>query len=242
MSEDRAELEPLPTLFGKLPTATDLRRQILEAIDGGYNQLVRARGEVTRPEDTYEVQRRLAGAVETVAEFERAFAAGRKALNSYQKEEFELALGDREVTPGQSMNVPDAEGDLRVSADTENKYRIDVHALITAAAAMAFEGRDPSIAPLTGGMRRIDSQVEDVVNGDSEIAPEMLCEVLAEYAVSTVYALLQCGKFEPQVTKVRAFADVIARDGDDNLAATVNSAIVKNVKLKGVKVERKEPK
>lgn len=242
MTDERAELEPLPSIFSKLPTAKDLKRQVLEAIDGGYTLLAEARGEVTRPEDTYEVQRRLAGAEETLRDFERAFAEGRKVINSYQKEEFELALGGQEVTPQQSMNIPDAEGDLRVAADTENKYAIDVHALIIAAAAMAFDGRDPSIAPLTGGLHRIDTQVENVVNGDSEIEPEMLAEVLVEYAISTAYALLQCGKFEPQVTKVRAFADATARDGDDKLAATINSAIVKTVKLKGVKVERKVPK
>lgn len=242
MNDERADLEPLPSVFSKLPLPRDLKRQVLEAIDGGYALLVEARGEVTRPEDTYEVQRRLAGAKERLKEFEQAFAEGGKAINSYQKEEFELALGGREVTPRESMNVPDAEGDLRVAADTENKYTIDVHALIVAAATMAFDGRDPSIAPLTGGLHRIDTQVEDIVNGDSEIDPEMLAEVLVEYAISTAYALLQCGKFEPQVTKVRAFADVAARDGDDKLAATINSAIVKTVKLKGVKVERKEPK
>lgn len=242
MTPERAELEPLPLIFGKLPTASDLKRQVLDAIDGGYNQLVRARGEVTRPEDTYEVQRRLAGAEETLKEFEQAFSAGRKVINSYQKEEFELALGDREVQPHESMGVPDAEGDLRVSADTENKYSIDLLALIAAAASSAFDGRDPGIAPLSGGLHKIDSMVENVVNGDSDIPPEQLCEVLMEYAVSTAYELLRCGKFDPQVTKVRAYADMVARAGDDQLAATINSAIVKTVKLKGVKVERKVAK
>jgi hypothetical protein len=240
--QDRAELEPLPAIFGTLPSAADLKRQVLEAIDGGYNQLVRARGEVTRQEDTYEVQRRLAGAAEMLGEFERAFKAGRTAINSYQKEEFELALGGREVAPRESMNVPDTEGDLRVAADTANNYSIDLHALIVAAARCAFDARDPGYSPLTGGMHRIDTQVENVVNGDSEIPPEDLAEVLAEYAIATAYELLRCGKFEPQVTKVRAYADMIARAGDDQLAATVNSAIVKTVKLKGVKVERKVAK
>lgn len=228
MSEERAELEPLPTLFGKLPTATDLKRQMLEAIDGGYNQLVRARGEVTRPEDTYEVQRRLAGAVDTLSEFERAFAAGRKALNSYQKDEFELALGDREVTPGESMKVPDSEGDLRVSANTENKYSIDPEALMSIAIAST--------------MGSLPSWVEDIVNGDDEVPPDRLEGVLVEAMLNAMRALLQCGKFEPQVTKVRAYADSLARAGADGLAASVNSAIDKTVKLKGVKVERKEPK
>jgi hypothetical protein len=242
VTQERAELDPLPAIFGRLPTAQDLKRQVLEAIDEGYNQLVRARGEVTRPEDTYEVQRRLAGAEETLREFEQAFAGGRKVINSYQKEEFELALGDREVQPHQSMSVPDAEGDLRVAADTANSYSIDLLALIVAAAKCAFDGRDPGYAPLTGGMHRIDTQVENVVNGDSEIPPEDLPEVLVEYAMATAYELLRCGKFEPQISKVRAYADMIARAGDDKLAATVNSAIVKTVKLKGVKVERKAAK
>jgi len=242
VTDERYELEPLPSIFGKLPTPQDLKRQVLEAIDGGYDTLVRARGDVTRPEDTYEVQRRLASAEETLKDFEQAFKAGRAAINSYQKEEFELALGGREVMPRESMKVPDAEGDLRVAADTGNVYTIDVGQLVTAAARVAFDGRDPAVAPLTGGMHRIDAQVEDVVNGDSSIDPGDLAEVLIEYAISAVYELLRCGKFEPQVTKVKAYADVIARAGDDQLAATINSTITKTVKLKGVKVERQAPK
>lgn len=238
MTEDHAELEPLPALFGKLPTATDLKRQMLEAIDGGYTLLATARGEVTRPEDTYEMQRRLAGAVETLTKFEQAFATGRRALNSYQKEEFELALGGREVTPRESMNVPDAEGDLRVAADTENKYSIDVEALISACSVTVIgtESRAPGAT--------LDAYVTDVVNGDTDpfVDPGGLADILAEALGVGMRQLIACGKFEPQITKVRAYADSLAREGEDGLAATVNSAINKTVKLKGVKVERKVPK
>jgi hypothetical protein len=229
VTEERLELEPLPTLFGTLPTPTDLKRQVLEAIDGGYNTLVRARGEVTRPEDTYEVQRRLASAVETLTDFERAFSAGRKALNSYQKDEFELALGDREITPRESMSVPDREGDLRVAADTSNSYDIDAEALMSVAVAST--------------MGSLVSWVEDIVNGDDdETPPDQLESVLVQAMINAMRALVQCGKFEPQVTKTRAYADTLARDGFDGLAAAVNSTIKLTVKLKGVKVERKAPK
>lgn len=236
MTQERAELEPLPAIFGTLPLPHLLKKAVLEAIDGGYNELVRARGEVTRPEDTYEVQRRLAGAADTLGEFERAFAAGRKAVNSYQREEFELALGDREVTPGESMKVPDAEGDLRVGADTANVYNIDVEALISAVAATVIGTGAPGTS--------LDCWVTDVVNGDTDpfVDPESLPDILAQAISDGVRTLITCGKFEPQITKVNAYADSLARSGDDHLAATVNSAIVKTVKLKGVKVERKEPK
>lgn len=60
--------------------------------------------------------------------------------------------------------------------------------------------------------------------------------------MNAMRALVQCGKFEPQVTKVRAYADSLARQGEDGLAAAVNSAINKTVKLKGVKVGRKVAK
>jgi hypothetical protein len=229
VTEERLELEPLPTLFGTLPTPTDLKRQVLEAIDGGYNTLVRARGEVTRPEDTYEVQRRLASAVDTLTAFEGAFSAGRKALNSYQKDEFELALGDREITPRESMRVPDREGDLRVAADTSNSYDIDAEALMSVAVAST--------------MGSLVSWVEDIVNGDDdETPPDQLESVLVQAMINAMRALVQCGKFEPQVTKTRAYADTLARDGFDGLAAAVNSTIKLTVKLKGVKVERKAPK
>lgn len=228
MTEERLELEPLPTLFGTLPTPTDLKRQVLEAIDGGYNTLVRARGEVTRPEDTYEVQRRLASAVETLTAFEGAFSAGRKALNSYQKDEFELALGDREITPRESMSVPDREGDLRVAADTSNSYDIDAEALMSVAVAST--------------MGSLVSWVTDIVNGDDETPPDQLESVLVNAMLDAMHALVQCGKFEPQVTKTRAYADTLAREGFDSLAAAVNTTIKQTVKLKGVKVERKAPK
>lgn len=236
MSEERAELEPLPSIFSKLPSAADLKRQVLDAIDGGYAQLAEARGEVTRPEDTYEVQRKLAGAVETLQEFEQAFKAGRAALNEHQREEFELALGGREVTPRESMTVPDAEGDLRVAAVTGNNYSIDVEALISACSATIISTGEPGTS--------LDAWVTDVVNGDTDpfVHPDALPDILAEVLAMGMRTLIACGKFEPQVTKVRAYADSLARAGDDGLAATVNSAISKTVKLKGVKVERKAPK
>lgn len=226
----RFDLEPLPTVFNALPSPADLKRQVLDAIDGGYNTLVRARGDVTRPEDTYEVQRRLASAVEQLKAFEAAFAAGRKAANSYQKEEFELALGDREVHPGESMAVPDAEGDLRVAADTANVYDIDVEVLMGECARQEL-------------MEQLPEVVTDIVNGDHpDIAPEGLPDVLYACITTAMRMLLNCGKFEPQVTKVKAYADKLARSGDDAGAAAINSVIRKTVKLKGVKVERKEPK
>jgi hypothetical protein len=236
VTQERAELEPLPSIFSKLPTASDLKKQVMAAIDGGYAQLVEARGEVTRPEDTYEVQRRLAGAEETLKEFEQAFAAGRKVINSYQKEEFELALGGREVAPRESMNIPDAEGDLRVAADTSNTYTIDTEALISACSASVIGTGAPGTS--------LDSWVTDVVNGDTDpfVDPDTLPDILAEALSLGMRALIACGKFDPQVTKVRAYADTLARSGDDHLAATVNSAIGKTVKLKGVKVERKAQK
>jgi hypothetical protein len=66
--------------------------------------------------------------------------------------------------------------------------------------------------------------------------------VLVQAMINAMRALVQCGKFEPQVTKTRAYADTLARDGFDGLAAAVNSTIKLTVKLKGVKVERKAPK
>lgn len=236
MTEPRAELEPLPSIFSKLPSAAALKRQVLDAIDGGYSQLADARGQVTRPEDTYEVQRKLAGAVETLTEFEQAFKAGRVALNEYQKTEFELALGGREVQPRQSMTVPDAEGDLRVAADTQNRHSIDVDAIISAISATVIGTGAPGTS--------LDCYVTDVVNGDTDpfIDPDTLPDILAEALTLGMRQLIECGKFEPQITKVKAYADSLARAGEDSLAASVNSAIQTTVKLKGVKVERKAPK
>ena len=48
-------------------------------------------------------------------------------------------------------------------------------------------------------------------------------------------------KVELQVSKVKAYANGIARRGDDQGAAVVNSAITTTQSYKGVKFERKGP-
>lgn len=72
-----------------------------------------------------------------------------------------------------------------------------------------------------------------------------------EYAARVVGVLLGLGKFEPQVTKVKAYAGSVARGtdteywggrGNDQLSAVVSSAIRSTSEYKGVKFTRKAAK
>lgn len=63
-------------------------------------------------------------------------------------------------------------------------------------------------------------------------------EGAAEAADLAIQTLLECGNFTPQVSKVRELADQVSRQGDDQMASVVKSAIRKTVTYKGVKVSR----
>lgn len=64
-------------------------------------------------------------------------------------------------------------------------------------------------------------------------------EDLADLMIAAVETVLRLGKFEPQVSKVRAYAADTARRGDDSLAGVLNSAYRKTRTYKGVTHERK---
>jgi hypothetical protein len=84
------------------------------------------------------------------------------------------------------------------------------------------------------------AQIVDIVNGDHEtIGPDQLEDALAEIVSDAVRSVLACGKFEPQITKVTAYADAIARGGEDHLSGIVRDAIRTTVKNDGVTMTRK---
>jgi hypothetical protein len=62
---------------------------------------------------------------------------------------------------------------------------------------------------------------------------------VAEAIVDALSNVGQLGKFEPQVSKVRAYAKDLARNGEDRAASIVAAAITTKTTYNGVKVERK---
>jgi hypothetical protein len=217
-----------PAVLDAMPNAQAVKRQLLNAMDTEYGLLVQARGDVTRKEDVFQVTRKVAAWVEQAKDLKAVFEAGRKRGLELLEDELVAAGGEQDGVPNErTLKVPDAGGDLVVSANTANVYHIDQDSLISATIAVHLGGGEVA-------------QLVDIVNGDHPtIEPDQFEDALAEIITGVVTSVLGCGKFEPQVTKVRTYADDIARGGEDSLAAVVSGAIRKDVKIDGVTLKRK---
>lgn len=163
---------------------------------------------IHRPEDTWPLVRSLTAAQEVLKGYAGAFSAVAKVAVAEVEEELLEAVKEQNGIPLSGMTVPDAEGDIKISLDTPNVWAIDVDALVT---AVAIE---------------IGGEPDDDNGAGIRIATE------------AIMRFLTLGKFEPQISKVNAFAKELAREGEDQLASTVNSAVTKTVPYKGVKVAR----
>lgn len=209
---DALELADLADVV--LPPPHRLRRLLAEGLIRSYMAITEGR-RVTRPEDTYEVQRRLARAQEVFTDYSRAYAYAATLVRGYQHEELTAAVGEiapdesGDARPARNLTIPDRAGDLRVIVQYENARDFDVDQLITAVA----------------------SRVIQEEQGDP-----------LDVACTAIRAFLELGKFEPQARKVDAYAGHLARSGDDTLAAVVASAVTVTRKFAGVKHERKERK
>lgn len=223
------EYVPLPpAVLEALPNAQVVRRRLLEAIDAEYVAITEARGEVHTQEDVFPGVRTVASWHEQAKDLKAAFEAARKRTAELLEDELVAVAGEQDGVPNQrSLKVPDAGGDIRVTVKTSNVHHIDVEALISATAAVHLGGGEVV-------------QIVDIVNGDHEtIGPDQLEDVLAELVSDAVRSVLACGKFEPQITKVTAYADAIARGGEDQLSGVVRDAIRTTVKNDGVTMARK---
>lgn len=179
------------------------------------------RGDVHAPEDTYALIRSLMSVREGAADYEFAFSTIRKEVDEFIQDDLELAVGEQDGVPNSGMKVPDTDGtDIAIALDARNQYDFDVHAI---AAAVTFHTLAEHEAVFADGP----------VDGDD----------VAQLLMSALGALVSLGRFQPQVTKVRAFADDVARMPDGApIASTVRSAVAKSAQFRGIKVERKQPK
>lgn len=217
-------LVTLETLAGTLPDPVEFRRRALQAVREQYAAAIEGR-EVHTPEDTFDVQRQLARTRELAKQYASTFTAVDKELATFQRDQLEaLPAGtDR-------LSVPDAEGDLLVQLDQAHTYTFDEGQLLAAVAASLLG--DAVLADL------IDA-VESAPDADKQA--ERIADRMAVLLVAMVETVAAMGQLRMQVTKVRAFADQLARDGDTALAGVVRGTIIKSTETKpGAKFTRKE--
>lgn len=203
----------VPALVENLPRPNLLQAQLRQNIQEAYAQLFAERGEVHVPEDTWDMHRRLARTEELFKGYVTAFNAARQTLAQLREEELIEARGEQEGIPLDGMTVPDAEGDIRISLDAPAVYDIDM---------------DQVLAVLSGMLTDEAATFETENLG-----------LVAWVVGRTVGELLTMGKFEPQVSKIKAWGATLARNGRDQDAATVRGAISKRNPYRGVKFERK---
>ncbi|HEY2101421.1 MAG TPA: hypothetical protein VGH72_33495 [Pseudonocardia sp.] len=216
-----------------LPTARNIRTVLREQIEAGVITERRRRGDVHQPEDTFPMQRSLADVIRACLEYRDAFDFARKEALAIAEEELITAVGDQDGIPASPLTVPDAEGDVKITLDTQNEYDIDPDALRSAVAFAVLSDSAELIERLfREDIRQTPDQDWDEREG-----------ILAQLITDALTMLGTLGKFTPQVSKVRAFAAELARTpGGDGVSSTVSSSIRKNVRYRGVKVERKEGK
>lgn len=219
MTDDLVTLE---TVVGQLPNPVEFRRRAFDAAREGYARLVDDQ-QVHTPEDTFEAQRMLTRTRELCKQFASTFTAVDKELAGFQRDQLELLPGGPTV-----LKVPDVEGDVTVQLDTANRYAFDEGQLLTAVAA----------ATCGAGVDALISLVESAA--DVEEQQSRVSDMLAVLVVGAVEQVAALGKLGLQVTKVRAFADQLARDGELGLSGVVRDAIIKETDIKGVKYTRKE--
>lgn len=231
MPDDEKELE---LYDGRtLPASRDLARVLQEGLDHMLAELYEARGgmEVEKPEDAYPALRRLGATSETARDYGRTFTAFARKVEDAAGENLSLMFGEQDGIPNNGVKVPDLDGTLLdVKPDYLNEYAFDVDALISGAITSLM--RDETFRELAGAMFYAEFA------GEVENAETALAEVMSR----TVKAVLTLGKFQPQVTKVRALARELSQAGEDGVASTLTDATTKTVKHKGTKIVREQPK
>ncbi len=227
------ELDPVPTVMEGMPAPSLLRRRLHDAIDQGVDRMRVERGEVRTAEDTYPLQRALAGSIEKCTDYAAAFTAAKDLLVQYQEEEVIAVQGEQAGVPTDGITIPDVNGDIRLTVGRKNTHTID-----------ADQVRSAIIGALVGqGPGSFTELVTDVVNGDHEHHdPGDLEGLLVQLVDQAMTILVACGNYKPQITKVKAYAADLSRGGDDKLAAVVTGTIRTTSEYTGVKTTRKAAK
>jgi len=225
------DIEPFITasLIDEFPDPQRLRVAVKERIEQAYAGALDERGQVHQPEDTYALHRRLQVTYEQLEAYERGFKSARQVIRQMQEEQLIDAVGEQDGIPASGLTIPTAGGDIVVKPDIENKNVIDPQQVRAVLAAQAA--------------RNINALVIEE-HGNPDTGEGGMDETgLAELIDEAFGALIDSGKWEPQITKVKATADAFARAGDDPMAAVLRDTITRTRVYKDrVVAERKTPK
>jgi hypothetical protein len=212
-------------LVDGLPDPLDLQRVVKDRVQQAYAELHAARGEVLKPEDTYDLHRRLQATAEQMDGYARGFTAVGKVIRQLQEEELVEAVGEQDGIPLSGLTIPTAGGDIVVKPAFKRENEISAD--------------DVQTAIVNGVVEAWMEPIEHAAVHDTETLEENLRELVAQ----ALTVLVGTGKYEPQVTKLKATAQEWARSGHDQLAAKLMAAhTVRQKYLDKVDVTRKEPK
>jgi hypothetical protein len=221
------ELEPA-FRQGAMPAPHDLVGILRENLHALVLQLRSERGEVHAPEDVYIPVRRLGALAEGLQDYGRAFTKVAGEVRGHIQDELEEAVGEQDGIPNSGMRVPDVDGtDILVELDKRNEYNIDTEIVQSGVLALVLTTNQAA------------QKLIELTAPDEEDGAALLAELLAD-AMATLVA---CGRFQPQITKVRAMSTEIART-DPKVASTITEMLkrAKRTEFRGVKVKREQPK
>lgn len=201
-----------------LPAPHDLVGMLRARLEEVVHNARHGRGEVHTPEDTFEIQLGLAQVIEGLTDYAAAFQKIAKEAKGYVEDELIEAVGEQDGIPMAGLRVPDPDGTtVVIGRDMANSYTFDNEALFSAVACVAMANVD------------FDEQIN--------------WATCLDLMLQAMERLVSLGKFEPQITKVKAFtADLARLKGGPKVASTVTSTTRKKPVYKGVKVEREQPK
>jgi hypothetical protein len=212
-------------LVDGLPDPHALKLVVKERVQQAYADLHAARGEVLRPEDTYDLHRRLQVTREQMDGYARGFQEVSKTIGQLQQEELVEAVGEQDGIPNSGLVIPSAGGDIVVKPSFKRVNDIDPDKVVT---AIVNGVTDAWMEP-----------IEHAAVHSTETLEENLREMLAQ----AITALVGTGKWEPQVSKLKVTAQEWARTGRDDMAGNLMAAHqVRNKFEDKVTVERKVPK
>jgi hypothetical protein len=211
-------------LVNDLPEPHALKAVVKERIQEAYAVLHAARGEVLRPEDTYDLHRQLQATRERMEGYARGFTEVANLIGQLQQEELVEAVGEQDGVPLSGLTIPAAGGDIVVTPSFKRINDIDPERVQTA---------------IVNGVT--DAWVEPIEHAAVH-STETLEEGLREMLTQALAALVATGKWEPQVSKLKATAAQWARAGRDDMAGNLMAAHGVRQKFEDkVTVQRKTP-
>ncbi len=219
------EVQPFVTaaLIDELPDPRQLQAAVKARIEEAYAGFVAERGEVTSAHDTFDLQRRLQATAEQCDAYSRGFKSAGTLIRQLQEEQLVDAVGEQAGVPMSSLTVPTAGGDIHIAPDFKNEHSINPDAVAAVLVKRVRSLHGSAMTNSTPGAFRINALVQAV--GD------------------TIEMLMATGKYEPQISKIKAAAAELARAGEDAMAAELLGTIASKRVYQGrVKVERKAPK